>query len=68
MDFAEQLVSLKGYDPSTPEEALHGLMTPPPDGYADNHTYRQVANTQTVKWANMLFIAARKVEVFAEVS
>ncbi len=68
MSFAEQLVSLKGFDPSSPEEALHALMTPPPKGYADKETYSQVAYEETVKWAYMIFIAARKIEEFTEVS
>ncbi len=68
MAFAEQIVSLKGFDPSTPEEALHALMAPPPNGYADEETYSQVAYEQTVKWAYMIYIAARKIEEFTEVS
>ncbi len=68
MEYASQFLSLNDYTLNTPEEALRALMTPPPNGYADKETYRKVAQTQTVKWANMIFIAARKIEEFAEVS
>ncbi len=66
--FVGQIDSLKEYVLHTPEEALDVLGTSPPNGYADDETYRQVASTQTVKWANMIFIATRKLEEFAEVS
>ncbi len=68
MEYASQYSSLNDYILHTPEQALHALMTPPPNGYADEETYSQVAHKQTVKWANMIFIAARKIEEFAEVS
>ncbi len=64
----DQIDSLKEYVLHTPEEAIDVLGTSPPNGYADDETYRQIASTQTVKWANMIFIAARKLEEFAEVS
>ncbi len=60
-NFVEQIDSLKEYVLRTPEEALNVLGTSPPNGYADDETYRQVASTQTVKWANMIFIAARNI-------
>ncbi len=68
MEYARQFLSLSDYILHTPEEALHALMTSPPNGYTDKETYSEVAHKQTVKWANMIFIAARKIEEFAEVS
>ncbi len=42
MEYARQFLSLNDYILNTPEEALRALMTPPPNGYADEETYSQV--------------------------